>query len=143
MKKPLLSELTLREKIGQMANYSMLSINKLIERGSKDVDIMGSVWVYGALDMRLINMGEETTGEEIPAHQNWVALSELSKRNKIPLLGCMDCGSGISHAFCDMEFISSPCNLGAAADPELNYKVGVAKAKSLKCAGSKWLWGPE
>ena len=143
MKKPQLSELTLREKIGQMANHSIEMVNKMLREGNDAVNMMGSVWVYGAVDMRLINMGEDTTGEEIEAHQNWIFLNELSKRNKIPLLGCMDATNGIKYAFCDMGFVASPCNLGATNSEELSFKVGVAKAKSLKCAGAKWLWGPE
>ena len=143
MKKISLKDLTLREKIGQMANHSILTINNMLKNGNDAVNLMGSVWVYGAIDMRLINMGDDTTGEEIPAHHNWLFLNEMSKKNKIPLLGAMDCTSGINSAFYDMRFVASPCSLGAANSEELSFKTGVAKAKSLKCAGAKWLWGPE
>lgn len=143
MKKPLLSELTLREKIGQMGNYRNWDIVDKIRNNHKDLPLIGSIWAMGALDMKVINMADESTGEKIPAKSQWEFLHEFNKQTKIPTILAMDSTKGIKGAFYDLTTVSDSPTVGATGSEELSYKLGVCKANQLKCAGAQWLWGPE
>ena len=143
MKKPLLSELTLREKIGQMGNYRNWDIVDKIKNNHKDLPLIGSIWAMGALDMKVINMADESTGEKIPAKSQWEFLHEFNKQAKIPTIIAMDSTKGIARAFYDLSMVMDSPTVGATGSEELSYRLGVSKANELKCAGSQWLWGPE
>lgn len=143
MKKPLLSEMTLREKIGQMGCYSRPTIQKMYEEKSPDVSLIGCVWVYGALDMRVINMSDETTGKTQLAEDNRKFMQFLCDNCKYPPIAAMDALSGIHAQFNDMSTVVDAVTQGAAGSEELCYELGKAKGNELKCAGSRWIWGPE
>ena len=143
MKKPELSELTLREKIGQMGNYASTVLAQKIKNNDEDVSLIGSIWGIGALDMRVINMADESTGDKIPARDQWEFINEFNKRTKIPAMIAMDSTRGIKRAFYDMSQLVDPPTLGATESEEFAYRLGKAQASELKCAGTKWLWGPE
>ena len=143
MKKPLLSELSLREKIGQMGNYSTPVLTEKMRNGDEDVSLIGSIWALGALNMKVINMADESTGEKIPAKTQWDFINEFNKDKKIPALIAMDSTKGIKSAFYDMSRLVDPPTMGATGYKELAYRLGKAQASELKCAGTKWLWGPE
>lgn len=143
MKKPSLAELTLREKIGQMGNYANATITKKMRDKDEDVSLIGSIWAMGALNMKVINMADESTGEEIPAKTQWEFINEFNKGLKIPALIAMDSTKGIKSAFYDMSRLVDPPTLGATGSEEFAYRLGAAQASELKCAGTKWLWGPE
>ena len=142
--RPQLSELSLRQKIGQMAVYPFDSVVlKKLKEKDKDVSIMGGIWITGALDMKIINMSFESTGEKVTAKSNWRFMKALNEMMEIPVLGCMDNNFGIKGQFHDMTNMVGPCAVGAADSKEYAYKMGVCKAKEMKCAGANWLWGPE
>ena len=143
MKKPLLSELTLREKIGQLGNYRHWDIVDKIKNNHKDLPLIGSIWALGALDMKVINMADESTGEKIPAKSQWDFLHEFNKKTKIPMILAMDCTKGIKSAFYDLSLQVYSPTIGATDSEDLSYRLGACKAAELKCAGAQWLWGPE
>ena len=143
MKKPLLSELTLREKIGQLGNYRHWDIVDKIKNKHKDLPLIGSIWALGALDMQVINMADESTGKKIPAKSQWAFLHEFNKNTKIPMIIAMDCTRGIQSAFYDLSMQPDSPTIGATGSEEFSYRLGVCKANELKCAGAQWLWGPE
>ncbi|MBR3961306.1 MAG: hypothetical protein IKK13_03735 [Clostridia bacterium] len=143
MKKPLLSELTLREKIGQMANYRSTVIQDKVLNNAEDLSLIGSVWVIGGLDMRVVNMSDETSGKKVPAKANWKFMQQLTETCKIPPLACMDSTNGIYGQFYDMSMTMNPNTIGATGSAELSFEMGRVKANELKCGGAKWLWGPE
>ena len=143
MKKPLLSELTLREKIGQLGNYRNWDIVNKIRNNHKDLPLIGSIWALGALDMKVINMADESTSKKIPAKAQWEFLHEFNKNTKIPTILAMDCTRGIQSAFYDLSKQMDSPTIGATGSEKLSYRLGVCKANELKCAGAQWLWGPE
>lgn len=143
MKKPLLSELTLREKIGQLGNYRHWDIVDKIRNNHKDLPLIGSIWALGALDMQVINMADESTDKKIPAKSQWEFLHEFNKNTKIPTILAMDCTRGIQSAFYDLSKQMDSPTIGATGSEELSYRLGVCKANELKCAGAQWIWGPE
>lgn len=143
MKKPALSELTLREKIGQMANYRSTIVQDKMLNNADDLSLVGSVWVIGGLDMRVVNMSNETSGKKVSAHDNWEFMKVLTEKCKIPPIAAMDATNGIYGQFFDMSMTMDPVTIGAAGSEELSYEMGRVKANELKCGGSKWIWGPE
>lgn len=143
MKKPQLSELTLREKIGQTAVFRSGRYQEFYANNREDFDIIGGVWVWGALDMKLINMGDVTTNVKLTSDDTLELMKNVTKGQKIPAIGCMDNGRGITHAFHDLSPAMDLPMIGATGSAELSYKMGKCKAQELKCAGARWLWGPE
>lgn len=143
MKKPLLCELTLREKIGQLGNYRHWDIIDKIKNNHKDLPLIGSIWALGALDMEVINMAEASTGKKIPAKSQWGFLHQFNQNTKIPMIIAMDCIRGIQSAFYDLSRQMDSPTIGATDSEKFSYRLGVCKANELKCAGVQWLWGPE
>ena len=143
MKKPKLSELTLREKIGQTAVFRSDRYQTLYTENREEFDLVGGVWIWGALDMKLINMGDVTTNVKLKSDDTYEFLKSVTENQKIPVIGCMDNGSGITHAFHDLSPAMGLPMIGATGSAELSYKMGKCKAQELKCAGARWLWGPE
>lgn len=139
MKKPLLSELTLREKIGQTA---------MGRPGNKEyLDPVnypyGHIWALGNIEMGVINMADKARKEK-SSLKTWLDFVEnYSKQLKVPMLQAMDCTQGIENSFYETEPFIDPVTIGAAGGPELAYEAGTLRARLLKCVGSKWLWCPE
>ena len=142
MERPNIQELTLREKIGQMGVYSETQCLRYVMENDKDAGLIGGIWVRGGANVKIIEAGFEPTGEKASAGDNWEFINHLNKTMKIPTIGCMDAEKGIMAQFHDMSLIVNSNTIGSAGSEELAYKVGEAKAKELKYAGSLWLWGP-
>ena len=143
MKKPLLSELSLREKIGQLGVYRPNVCMDMMKENHQDVSLIGAVWSMGGLDMRVINMAFEAGEKQVTAKDQWDFMAELISRTKIPALTAMDSTRGLQGAICDLPLLVDPPTVGAAASEELAYQRSRVNAMQLKCAGAKWLWGPE
>ncbi len=139
MKKPLLSELTLREKIGQTAMGRPGNKEYLDPENYP----YGHIWALGNIEMGVINMADRAGDKKAPL-KTWIDfVKNFSDQLKVPMLNAMDCTSGIERYFYETEPFLDPVTIGAAGGPELAYEAGVLKARLLKCVGSKWLWCPE
>lgn len=139
MRKPLLSELTLREKIGQTAMGRPCNKEYL----DPEHYPYGHIWALGNIEMGVINMADKA-GDKKESLKTWLDFVEnFSSRLKVPLLQGMDCTQGIENSFYETEPFLDPVTIGAAGGPELAYEAGQLKARLLKCVGSKWLWCPE
>ena len=143
MKKPLLEELTLREKIGQLGVYRPNVCAEMMRDHHKDLPLIGAVWGMGGLDMRVINMAFEAGDQKVTSRDQWEFMAALIKSTKIPALMAMDSTRGLKGTVSDMPLLIDPPTIGAAASEELAYRRGNVNAKQLKCAGARWLWGPE
>ncbi len=143
MKKPLLSELTLREKIGQTAVFRSDTYQEFYTKDRDYFNLIGGVWIWGALDMKLINMGDVTQNVKLKSDDTLAFMQEVTKNQKIPVIGCMDNGRGVTSAFYDLSPAMDLPMIGATGSAELSYKMGECKARELKCAGARWMWGPE
>ena len=84
MKKPDISTLSLREKIGQLGNYKSSELEEKIQNNDEDLPLIGSIWGLGALDMKVLNMAFESTDKKIPAKSQWNFINEFNKKCKIP-----------------------------------------------------------
>lgn len=137
MKKPLLSELTLREKIGQTA------LGRPANEGYLDLEKYpyGSIWTLGNLEMGVINMSEEF-GETVTNRDKWVeSAKKFNKHLKVPLLHALDVGSTVPfHEY--HKLLPAPV-IGATDDVSLAYESGAVRAKVLKDFGTRWMWFQE
>ncbi|MBE6733073.1 MAG: hypothetical protein E7561_03660 [Ruminococcaceae bacterium] len=140
MKKPLLSELTLREKIGQTAlgrarNQDLLDLKK---------HPYGFIWSLGNIEMGVINMDDKKADVEITNRKKWNQfLKDMWKEIRVPVMAAMDSTNGIMNSFSEFPMIMDPVTMGATDSDELAYEAGVLRAEHLKFVGTNWLWSPE
>lgn len=139
MKKISVNDLTLREKIGQMA------LGRASNEGYLDLEKYpyGNVWALGNAKMGVINMADEE-GEKVTNREKWIkALYKINERSKVPFLPAMDCTSGIHNNFSETSPVMDPVTIGATGSREIAYEAGAMRAALLKSVGSKWMWYPE
>ena len=138
MKRPELSELTLREKIGQLA----VSNPKVDIKETKIP--FGTSWSVGGLRMAFVNMDFTPRDDLIMKADEYLEVVEkFNSKNKIPLISAMDCMYGINGAFYEFRTIAGGPLIGSANDEELACEFGKLRARHLKRAGARWWWGPE
>lgn len=169
MKKPLLSEMTLREKIGQMlaphqwdmfgkaetafdfkpadmeqvrANYKREQIGTF--RGEQ-------VGVYYTDPRHFIDVDDQSTTDEgllgygrakITTAVYKEYIEELGSYLKIPPLVGGDFPSGGSNVFKDLSSIVNATTIGAADSEEFTFALGAAIAREIRCGGHNWRWCP-
>ena len=139
MKKPLLSEMTLREKIGQTA------LGRPANEGYLDLENYpyGCIWGLGNTEMGVMNMADRE-GEIVTNRDKWIAsLAKLNENSRIPLIQAMDCTTGIRGSFREIDLMLDPVTMGATDSEEIAYEAGRLRAKMLKCVGSRWVWAQE
>ncbi len=153
MKKPQLSDLTLKEKIAQCLCIPQFDLNNKTEvdrgqlRTKEERDKLisdeqyGCIWCHGGqsfnakLDMAELNWGTKVSSRD---YIEWVKGNENNL--KIPSLRSIDGESGST--FCDLTPTCRAISLGATDDVNLAYELAAAGGKELKCAGINWKWGP-
>jgi len=170
MKKPWLSEMTLREKIGQMLAPMQWDVFGRKETGrvftdAEMADVRGR---YEKEQFGTIR-GEQTsvfyagsklvTKEEIEEknvegnlfQQDRVKvrpgpyrefLKELGSWMKIPPMVAGDYTVGGSNVYEQMSTVVNANSVGAADSEELAFELGAATARELRCGGANWKWGP-
>lgn len=146
MKKPLLSELTIREKVGQTVSLSPALVNM-----AEDIDEylknnpFGSMWVAGHQNMDFINVAGESSGNNLDYDLD-IGFREFAAKAsaycKAPLLLSLDAETGLNQTYPYYSMVPSSNAIGATGDPECAYKVGKAVGHELKTAGVRWVWGP-
>lgn len=157
MKKPLLSELTLEEKVGQMLLGYQWDIHRktrtlgavpesLRTKEERNAYLLkekfGTLWAQTGMGSRGLDqdMADKETTDKSEEYGKWIM--EESDVYKIPALTSLDCESGASDTFKDLSKGVGAITLGAANDEQLCYDLGVAIAKELRCAGATWRWAP-
>ena len=168
MKKPLLSEMTLREKIGQMLAPHQWDMFGKIEtafdfkpadmeqvRANYEREQIGTfrgeqVGVYFT-DPRHFKYDDSSTTDEgllgygrirMPAAPYKAYIEELGSYLKIPPLVGGDFPTGGSNVFEDMTSIVNATTIGAADSEELTFALGAAIAREIRCGGHNWRWCP-
>ena len=160
MKKPLLSDMTLREKINQMIilpqwdlrrKYEIKESDYKIERPEKEQEEMlkreqfGSLYAqYGTIvkgrntDLLDAESDERCKSTEFADMINW----EASFLKIPPLVGGDSERNGAGQMHYDLTSIISPLAMGATDDENLVYEMGAAIARELRCTGVNWRWSP-
>lgn len=140
-KKPKLSELTLREKIGQTAVMQLADFinHDNIEEYLKDNPI-GNIWNCGNLAMTIVNLtgivGENLQDSEY--YRNWI--EKINGMLPIPVLSATD-PLGETFATNFKEIVTAP-TVAAANSYDLAYEYGVMQAKMAKSGGCNYYWAP-
>lgn len=140
-KKPKLSELTLREKIGQTAVMQLADFinHDNIEEYLKDNPI-GNIWSCGNLAMTIVNLtgivGENLQDSEY--YRNWI--EKINDMLPIPVLSATD-PLGETFATNFKEIVTAP-TVAAANSYDLAYEYGVMQAKMAKSGGCNYYWAP-
>lgn len=170
MKKPLLSEMTLREKIGQMLAPNSFDIYGKVEMNydysksnMEDVRAIYKKEQFGTIRGEQVGVyfaDEENGGhvEKIEGYVEGNLLANFSikveskefkkfveKHNtyvKIPMLVGGDCTVGGAHVFKDLSSTVNANAVGAADSEELAFEIGAAVGRELRCAGLNWRWSP-
>lgn len=154
MKKPLLSELTLREKIGQcLIPYPWYFYRKCEEdyriqrtdderREIIEKNQFGAYWEGLKVANQGVDLVPEANGKLEP-EKNRQMLRMHSSWTKIPAFMAADAEKeGAGQQFEGLTAICEPLALGAANSEELLYKLGACVARELRCAGINWRWAP-
>lgn len=139
MKKPLIKDMTLREKIGQML---MLSQFERFEIDGKAV-----MWSDESIEKMAQKEQFGFIYAQYPAVMKSYEFAKIINNEarflKIPPLVCGDSeykGAGQSNT--DLTQVPGPLALGATDDENLVFEMGAAIARELRCTGVNWRWSP-
>ena len=168
MKKPQLSEMTLREKIGQMLAPHQWDMFGKVEtrfdfkpadmeqvRANYEREQIGTfrgeqVGIYYT-DPRHFKFDDSSTTDEGLLGYGRIKMDptiykeyveELGSYMKIPPLVAGDFGTGGSNVFEGMTTIVNATTIGAADSEELTFALGAALAREIRCGGHNWRWCP-
>lgn len=139
MKKPKISELTLREKIGQTG---MPGIGELREGIARNGSILGYFKEYPFTGFWCDNLIKAQDKPYKSPRDFAEHLKEVNANLDVPLLVACDLEEGADVAFDELHHISANMSVGAANSPELTYKRSYYYAKELKSFGVNWAFGP-
>ena len=163
MKKPLLSELTLREKIGQTLLVYQWDIYDKVEVGydftksdESKVKQLHEKEQFGTLygeQVGIFYASSDTNDDhalDISESGDLKVLSGPYKKFierqasylKIPPLVAADCERGVSRIFTDMSPVCNGAAIGAADSEELAFELAAAVSRELRCGGINWRWYP-
>jgi len=163
MKKPLLSELSLREKIGQTLLVYQWDIYDKIEVGydfsksdENKVRKLHEKEQFGTLYGEQVGIfyassdADDDHALDISESGDLKVLSTPYKKFiehqssylKIPPLVAADCERGASRIFTDMSPVCNGAAIGAANSEELAFEITAAVSRELRCGGINWRWYP-
>ncbi len=145
-KKPSLSELTLREKIGQTACPIMRKVMKnenIPEYMEKNP--FGSIWVSGNAKLDFVNMAYEVDPDSVDkefsnAFRKFIR--EIDSGLRIPVMPGMDAERGAKRVICTLTELTTATGLAATADADIVYEAGACIAREVRSCGVRWIWGP-
>ncbi len=147
MKKPSLSELTLREKIGQtvmLAPRAVGNVDDVIDFFKENP--YGNMWTAGHMKMDFVNTAYEASEYgtfDLDMDKKLKNFADCaSKVMKVPFLPSLDCEKGPKNLFPYFTDVASATGIGACDDEEIAYKIGKSIAHQLVLAGARWVWGP-
>ena len=163
MKKPLLSELTLEEKVGQMLLIYQYYLGRKVDtaddvetgyRMDRDIQERNAILrreKYGTLYASVGAFNKSATaglvtnanrkGDLSGPYGQWIM--EEAGHHWIPALTSTDIErEGAGCDFADLTLTCGPNAQGAADDEKLTYELAAAVAREARCAGITWRWAP-
>ncbi|NLD87942.1 MAG: hypothetical protein GX633_06760 [Clostridiales bacterium] len=138
--KPLLSFLSLREKIGQTLCFNQYLLKDIEDVGDYfSKNPAGSMYVRGvkAIDFQK----HSCVVSEDPQENFYELIDKINASMKIPMIAAGDAEKGIN-TFPGHPKITSATGIGATKSPELAYELFNTLGKDLKSTGIGWLWSP-
>lgn len=154
MKKPILSEMTLREKISQCLVGYQSAINRRVEEDFSIVrteeekaavirrEQFGTIWAQtGHTDYDLDKSEYRAHKENSAYFRQWLKKQDDCLNMHALLVSDME-REGAGAEFEDLTCVCPPQAIAAADSEELTYQLGACVAKELKCTGINWRWAP-
>ena len=144
MKRPQLSELTLREKIGQtvcVRENLMARIPDLVEHLKKYP--YGCMWAMGNQlnDNENMSEGTDKSGKATGKAYRETA-KQLMAATRVPILMAGNTESGFSSVFPELSHNMGQMAVAATDDEELIYEQAAAIAREMRASGVQWKWSP-
>ncbi len=151
MKKPLLSEMTVKEKIGQLLMFHgncVATLDELLEVVEKYQP--GTFWLdclpRGEAGSAVGEaFGLDTTsrdGKSYPMEEDRLYAKLIDSKTKYPILFADDSAQGLQPRYTDRTRGVAPFSVGAADDVELTYQLYKGLAAENRAAGKRWRWAP-
>ena len=164
MKKPLLSELTLREKIGQMLAPHQWDVYDADPSSKCDIEEVKARYKkeqFGTIRGEQVGVyytipGNKRQANKVEGYVEGGLLSDntikvdtetyrkfLENHNsyvKIPIIVGGDCVVGGASVFNELSWIVNCAAMGAADSEELTFALGAAVAREMRCCGINWRW---
>ncbi len=141
MIKKIMSEMTLREKIGQTA----MPNPRFVGEGIKEYGSLGAYFAaypYTGFYLNKEDMIDKDGNVYTEPSDSAKAIKEASEMIKIPLLVSCDCERGAKAMYQEFHQIASNMALGAARSKELARKRAYYWAREIKSMGANWPFGP-
>ena len=151
MKRPKLSELTLKQKIAQLLMVNQITLinadDGSIRTDEEIKELMtkyqyGSLWNTGDMKTRNANMAEDIGFGALTTAQYKEWTEKITSDVDIPLLIAVDCENGTGGIFPDGTHTATSIAIGAADDEKLTFELAQSVAKEIKASGSNWRWTP-
>lgn len=140
MARPKLSEMTLREKVGQTGMPGPGEVRKGVQRHGGYGEYLKAYPFCGIYaDQSMVDHnGEKFTSPRHVAE----TLANASNELKIPMFVSCDFEYGGKDMFSELHRISTNMSVGAAHSKELAFERGYLWAKEMKALGVNWPFGP-
>ena len=151
MKKPLLSEMTVTEKIGQLLMFhgncvatldELLEVIEKYQPGTFWLDCLPRGEAGSAVGEAF---GLDTTsrdGTSYPMEDDKKYAELLNSKAKYPILFADDSSQGLQPRYIDRTRGVAAYSVGAADDVELTYQLYKGLAAENRAAGKRWRWAP-
>ena len=140
MARPKLSEMTLREKIGQTGMPGPGEVRSGVKTHGGYAQYFTA---YPFCGLYLDETIRDANGETFPTPKAVAtAFADASNALKVPLFVSCDFELGAKQMFAEFHRISSNMSVGAARSGELAYQRGYWWAKEMKAMGVNWPFGP-
>lgn len=145
-RKPLLSELTLRERIGQTA----APIMKKVLKADDKVEYMrknpyGFFWVGGNAKLDFVNMAYEVDPKTVDKDFSSAfrkLICEINSGLRIPVIPGMDAERGPKRVICNLTELTTATGLAATGDEKIVFEAGACVGREVRSCGVRWIWGP-
>ena len=134
MKKPLLSELSLREKIGQTC------LVHSTQPGFKALDQypFGCMWASGDLNFG-VNLDE--VNPDLNKRDKWLqSIEAVNSKLKVPIVRVTDCGTSLPIK--EYGYVFDTMTIGATDSEELAYERASLIGRMFRHYSLNWIWSP-
>ncbi len=134
MKKPLLSELSLREKIGQTC------LVHSTQPGFKALDQypFGCMWASGDLNFG-VNLDE--VNPDLNKRDKWLqSIEAVNAKLKVPIVRVTDCGTSLPIK--EYGYVFDAMTIGATDSEELAYERASLIGRMFRHYSLNWIWSP-
>ncbi|MBO5879718.1 MAG: glycoside hydrolase family 3 protein [Clostridia bacterium] len=146
LRKPEISELTLRERIGQTASPIMTKIlNQKNIPEYMEKNPYGFFWVGGNAKLQFVNVAYEVDPKTVDKEFSNAfrkLMGEINAGLRIPAIPGMDAERGAKRVICNLTELTTATGLAASDDESVLFEAGATIAREVRSCGVRWIWGP-